>query len=208
MAIHVFPQRQPVEMRVPLKCSWREIDSFLKSREAWIASAVDELASTPVKLPPRYIDGATHDYMGVPYTLVTTHASRVNVSLRSGQLIVRGPSPNSESAVRRHVENWYRDEAQNIFHERIRLCRGRFAATPRFKSLTVRKMKARWGSCSSQGVINLNTLLVRMPLSAIDLVITHELCHLTHFHHNRAFYELLSSAMPDWRAREKLLGNH
>jgi predicted metal-dependent hydrolase len=39
----------------------------------------------------------------------------------------------------------------------------------------------------------------------IDYVITHELVHLIHPHHGRAFYELLDTLMPDWRSRKERL---
>ena len=69
----------------------------------------------------------------------------------------------------------------------------------------IRKMKARWGSCSSQGELCFNSLLMQKDEALIDLVIVHELCHLRHFNHNRAFYKLLGNVLPDWQEREKML---
>ncbi len=40
---------------------------------------------------------------------------------------------------------------------------------------------------------------------AVDFVITHELCHLVHFSHDKHFYALMDRAMPKWRDREGLL---
>jgi predicted metal-dependent hydrolase len=72
-------------------------------------------------------------------------------------------------------------------------------------SLKVRKMKAKWGSCSQSGVITLNLWLITQDIKAIDYVILHELCHLKHFDHTPAFYAYLAEFMPDWRARKALL---
>jgi predicted metal-dependent hydrolase len=41
--------------------------------------------------------------------------------------------------------------------------------------------------------------------ACIDYVITHELTHLIHPHHGRAFYDLLEALMPDWRSRKQRL---
>lgn len=37
----------------------------------------------------------------------------------------------------------------------------------------------------------------------IDYVITHELCHLKHLHHEMQFYKLLSRIMPGWEVKKK-----
>ena len=66
-------------------------------------------------------------------------------------------------------------------------------------------MPKRWGNWTRRGVIYLNPELVLAPPSCIDYVVTHELCHLVHGHHGRAFYDLLARAMPDWEERKRRL---
>ena len=66
-------------------------------------------------------------------------------------------------------------------------------------------MKKRWGSCSKQGAIILNTELIKAPSHCIDYVILHEMCHLKYFNHGKAFYNLLVKIMPDWEKRKKRL---
>jgi predicted metal-dependent hydrolase len=65
--------------------------------------------------------------------------------------------------------------------------------------MQVRRMRKRWGSCTPQGRIILNLDLIRAPRLCVDYVILHELCHLKHPHHGKAFYRLLDRVMPDWR---------
>ncbi len=71
--------------------------------------------------------------------------------------------------------------------------------------LIVRRIKTRWGSCSKNGTILLNTELIKAPVDCIDYVITHELCHLRIHEHTSAFYRLLSRCMPDWERRKARL---
>jgi hypothetical protein len=72
-------------------------------------------------------------------------------------------------------------------------------------SLRFYRMKRRWGSCSSRGVITLNTRLIERDPASIDYVIIHELCHLRVPAHNREFYELLERVLPDWKERRRKL---
>lgn len=66
--------------------------------------------------------------------------------------------------------------------------------------LLVRRMTKRWGSYSQRTYrVILNTDLIRASTRYIDYVINHELCHIAQRKHNREFYELLESRLPDWR---------
>lgn len=60
-------------------------------------------------------------------------------------------------------------------------------------------MKKRWGSCRPNGRISLNLLLIKAPKSCIDYVIIHELCHIMHKKHGKAFYALLSQKCPNYK---------
>ncbi|WP_082632274.1 M48 metallopeptidase family protein [Algoriphagus resistens] len=42
-------------------------------------------------------------------------------------------------------------------------------------------------------------LLVKAPKGSIEYLISHELCHLIHHNHTRAFYALQETIMPDWK---------
>lgn len=59
----------------------------------------------------------------------------------------------------------------------------------------------RWGSCS-KGVVRLNWRNVQAPKSLIDYVVAHEVTHLLHEDHSRAFWAALGRVMPDYEVRK------
>lgn len=72
-------------------------------------------------------------------------------------------------------------------------------------SLHIRKMKTRWGSCSSLGRINLSLGLLAKPASCLDYVICHEISHLREFNHGPGFYKIQEYLVPDWKEQKALL---
>lgn len=74
------------------------------------------------------------------------------------------------------------------------------------RSVDVRHMTSRWGSCSRRtGGITLNGDLGRMPKRLLELVLAHELCHFTVQGHQSDFYEALAELCPDWKERAQEL---
>ena len=63
----------------------------------------------------------------------------------------------------------------------------------------------RWGSCSSNRTISLNIGLMKVPEPLRDYVILHELAHLNHMDHSRAFWAEVASHDKNYRSHEQKL---
>lgn len=59
------------------------------------------------------------------------------------------------------------------------------------KEIHVRKMKRKWGSCSSKGRLTFSSELLRKPVEVRTKAIVHELLHLKYPNHGRMFTALL-----------------
>jgi len=77
----------------------------------------------------------------------------------------------------------------------------------KFSTIKFRKMKSRWGSCSSERVITLNSELIKVKKELIDYVIVHELAHLVHMNHSKNFHSLVENYLPSSKVlRRELKG--
>ncbi|SHE40904.1 M48 family metallopeptidase [Clostridium fallax] len=65
--------------------------------------------------------------------------------------------------------------------------------------IRVKDVKTIWGSCSSKNNINYNLRLMMMDKNFIDYVIIHELCHLLHRNHSKAFWNEVFKYCNDYR---------
>jgi predicted metal-dependent hydrolase len=97
--------------------------------------------------------------------------------------------------------------ANEEFLNLVRDLSGKYAAGLGVKpsGIGFRRMKSKWGSCSSMGKISLNTWLQALPDELIAFVVFHELAHLKVRNHGAAFKALIRSEFPDFRDLDKKL---
>lgn len=77
-----------------------------------------------------------------------------------------------------------------------------------YKRITVRHQLTRFGSCTEQGNLSFNCLLMAMPKEICDYVIVHELCHRTQMNHSPAFWKAVEAVLPDYKERRLWLKQH
>lgn len=76
-----------------------------------------------------------------------------------------------------------------------------------FTQLKFRKMRRRWGSCSSKGVITLNKELLRVNEELVEYVIVHELAHIRYMNHSKEFHSLVERYLPNAKRLRQELKN-
>jgi len=193
-----------VEVFAPLTAADDQILSTVSKKAPWIIRKLDQLASFhPLPTPRQYTSGETLVYLGRQYLLKVGTSTRRSAKLIGRKLEVYVENPSDRRSVEKMVEEWYRHNARRIFARCLEGCRtiALRHGMPGHR-LMIRKMQRRWGSCSPAGRIVLNLKLVRAPVHCIEYVIMHELCHLKHHNHSKAFYSLLTRCQPDWRKRK------
>lgn len=196
-----------VDVFAPKSINANQIHLALQKRAPWIARTLDKLEYYhPLPAPKRYISGETLVYLGRQYRLKVMKGSRQSAKLLGRFLWVWVEDKNDTQNVKKAVDQWYRKRASESFKRYLEKC---YMVASRHNVpeplLVIRKMRKRWGSCSSKGRITLNVNLVKVPVHCIEYVIMHELCHLKYNNHSKAFYSLLTRFQPDWRKRKEAL---
>ena len=190
----------------PKSMTPRAIRILIYKNEGWLRKEIRKSEEgNCIVYPSKYESGTTLYLLGKPITLKLSHANEQRVVLNSKSVRVHAPSNELVPAL---VHTWYRDLAHRILNESVRRVFDSTQLVGTIPNWSHRYMKSRWGSCSSNGSLRLNTHLVKVPPEAIDMVVLHELCHLKEMNHGPEFYQLMSKHMPDWQSREATLGKY
>jgi len=196
-----------VDVHAPRTANDEQIHLAVRKKAPWIMRKLDKLETYhPLPAPKRYVSGETLVYLGRQYRLKVVKDSKQSAKLLGRFLWVWVEDKNDTQSVKKAVDQWYRKRARATLGRYLEKC---YTVVLRHgvpePLLVIRKMRARWGSCSNSGRITLNVKLVQVPVHCIEYVIMHELCHLKHNNHSKAFYSLLTRCQPDWRKRKEIL---
>ena len=196
-----------VRVVAPIAATEEEVLTAVQAKASWIVRNLEHMRDFhPLPAPKQYISGESFVYLGRQYRLKVLVSQTTSAKLKGGYLEVSVADKNNITAIRKAVDHWFRLRAQDIFNKHVETCLEIASrhGVPR-PVISLRKMRTRWGSCSSKGRVTLNLNLIQVPVHCIDYVIMHELCHLKHHNHSPAFYRLLSRCMPDWKQRKATL---
>ena len=186
-----------------------QVRAFLNSRQRWLSRQIASLQARPWSGHCR--DNSLHPFLGQAVQLHwrTGNHKRVRISGAPPTLVVHVPATlpvaETEAKVTACLQRWYRQQAEALFAQRLQHWVDRIDWLQQPPVLKLRRMRSRWGSCSSRGHITLNTHLIQTPPECLDYVIVHELCHLREMNHGRAFHALQAAILPDWKTRKNTL---
>jgi predicted metal-dependent hydrolase len=171
------------------------IQNLLLEKESWIRKQLFRREQNPplqINLEDEVL------IFGEVYSVDTDEASELRT------LLNRLRKPNQKNILRCY-DDFYKIYSQNYLTLRTEHYAQIMGLN--YKEIKLKKMKSRWGSCSSEKVITFNTQLVKLKKEQVDYVVVHELAHLVHMNHSKSFHDLVESYILDSKRVRKDIKN-
>jgi len=206
----VVDPAEGVIVKAPKETDKSQIQQIVTKKAPWILRklrGVRELVRAPLK--KEFVSGESFSYLGRNYRLKVnkTKSETSRISLVGGRFVINmDPSVSDEiraEIVRSALVDWYMDHARVRLVERVRIYAPKVDAYP--SRIVVKKQLKRWGSCTKNKMVNFNWKIIMAPMSVVDYVVVHELCHLRKPSHSPMFWILLRSVLPDYEERRNWL---
>jgi len=207
LGITVKPDKS-VLVKAPENASFEKIEHKIRKKAPWILRQKQYFLSFEPRITERkYVSGESILYLGRQYQLKVAKADFKKVKYEGRFIEVRSPNTDRDS-IKGLIDKWYREKANKWFDEIAEPWIEKFQTyNVQPSKLEIKQMKYRWGSCTAKGKILLNPELIKAPKACIEYVIVHELCHLIHYDHTKAFFALQTKVMPDWEKWKNKLEN-
>lgn len=204
LGISVEPSGQVI-VKAPSHTDLETIQTKVHQKRHWIAKKVQEFSKIKEPSPKMQepVNGEKIHYKNKLYRL-KIHLIEENtpfVRLIARYMHIYIPSSTSEedkgTVIKQVLIQWYKEKCGKYIRDRIQKHQKLFAIKP--KEIEIRDLQQRWGSCTNNRKLIFNWKIIMAPISAIDYVLLHELCHLVEPDHSLEFWSLLESVMPSYK---------
>lgn len=175
-------------LTVPQRISDRTISEFLSDKETWLRQ---QLEQTPDRIVPMV--GVNVLYKGAPHTL--TKGQKIQVL--DGQISV------PEIATTTRLRAFFKLQARDTIVPLVDTYTTKL--NRHCNRLTLRDTRSRWGSCSQDGNLMFSWRLIMAPPAVLEYVVVHEVSHLVELNHSAAYWDVVESLMPNYRAHKNWL---
>ena len=198
-----------LRVTAPKRCTLADIENAIRAKQNWILSKLDDRrqrrAARLDKPPVEWKDGAKLPYLGGEITLRLQLAMRNRTVFdpETRELTLGLVQGATELLVKERVKNWYKQQAEGLFTQRLDLYAPRVGV--QYASMSVSSADARWGSCTVGRVIRLNWKLMFFSLPLIDYVVAHELAHIHEMNHSPRFWAHVERVYPQYEEAKQLL---
>jgi predicted metal-dependent hydrolase len=200
-----------VTLRVPRGFPYADLQHHLEQLSIWVDNMLAQKPELQAQFVPKTFQTGNTITVGKRQYVLQISEGKQNTStalLKNGviallinnTLIADQRSKTIKTLLSRVVARDFKREIS----ERVMAWNERTVRKP-IKSINLKYNHSNWGSCSTQGNINLSTRLLFAPDDVQDYVIVHELAHLVEANHSDRFWALVEKFMPNYVEKEEWL---
>jgi predicted metal-dependent hydrolase len=192
-----------VEVVVPPGVGIPAVERFVAKHRDWAERRLRELALHAPLLADRCPSSVHLPLTAQHWDVEYSRSARSSVA-ETGEGVLRVRTPHAtDKQVGQALLRWLTRGAQGHLRERLDAVAVETGLD--YTRLLLRRQRTRWGSCSTAGTVSLNVCLMFQRPEVVRYLIIHELCHRRHMNHSAAYWRLVSSFEPDWRALDREL---
>jgi len=187
--------------RVPEGSSVEAIQKAIDSKMRWILKQRAEIYKLDISADPKKcVDGEKFLYLGVVYPLSVDGACGAQLIFDGEKFVL---SQEHQSRARDVFVDWYRERAERHIAEKVKKFSAQYNIS--YDKIIITNAEKRWGSCNTKGILRFSWRLAMAPQDIIDYVIIHELMHIKHMNHSRAYWQEVITVMPDFKQKKRWL---
>lgn len=200
-----FDERGNLVIKSP-KVSHKHIEQLLLKKSSWINASRKKLELKKGRILDFGEDSMLY-FLGESHTLKFVQHTKKKTNLYfDGDCFTLYYHTHDESVFHRHIDKFYKEEACQYIPDAVKEWSEKMNLYA--NKISFRKTKRQWGSCSGKNDLSFNTMMMKLPLHVIQYIIVHELAHIKHKHHQKTFWSLVETHLPQYKCMLQDLKNY
>ena len=195
-----------IAVRPPLRMTPEQVDATVFSKRMWIyRNLADWRDLNATRVIREWVNGEAFPYLGRNYRLLLVGKQDESLKLKEGRfrLLRSVVATGGKEAAQQAFETFYKEKGQGRLEQRVAYFASKVGVSP--GKVQVKEIGYRWASCLKNGDLHFHWKCLMAPVTVIDYIVVHELCHLHHRDHSSAFWNEVDKVLPDYRDRKEWL---
>ncbi|ODP31234.1 M48 family metallopeptidase [Pandoraea sp. ISTKB] len=195
-----------ITVRPPKRMTPEQVDETVRSKRMWIYRNLAEWRDlNATHVTREWVSGESFLYLGSRYRLQLVTGQDEPVKLKYGRfcLLRSVVESGGKKAAHGAFERFYKETGLPRIQKRVAYFAPRVGVAA--GSVQIKDLGYRWASCLKNGDLHFHWKCLMAPLTIIDYIIVHELCHLHYRDHSNAFWNEVDKVLPDYRERKNWL---
>jgi predicted metal-dependent hydrolase len=192
-----------VRVRPPARLTPEQVDATVFSKRMWIYRNLAEWHDlNATRVVREWVNGESFLYLGSSYRLTLVDTQDETLKLKDGRFqLLR--SFGSRAQAQQAFEQFYTDKGLPRLKQRVLHYAPKLGV--KASSVQIKDLGFRWASCSAAGDLLFHWKCLMAPLTVIDYIVVHELCHLRWRDHSSQFWNEVDKVLPDYMERKDWL---
>jgi len=211
-SVKIYFKGNVLTVTKPTRLSIKRLLESLKENEDDIYNKYKKISSSEISTIKQWKTGEKIYYKGEEFSIIRKITTKVQINvelqLESKQIEIIVPKNIEQEIIKRNVDKAIKTilkrNTEIIIADRL----------PYWSKITgfdynevkVRDATTKYGSCMpDKKKLYFSSRLVMLPEHIIDAIIVHELCHMKYRNHNKEFYDLVATYIPNYKEIDKWL---
>ena len=211
-SIRLYFKGNILQVTKPKRLSKLVLMKIIKESENELYDKYKKILASEISTIKQWETGEKIYYKGEEFSIVRKNKDKttvsVNLELEKKEIIISVPNNKSQEEAKICVDKLIKKLLKNNTEAMIKEKLPYWSEITKidYNQAKVRDAITRYGSCMpSKKNLYFSSRLIMLPEDKIDAIIVHELCHMKHKNHNKEFYNLVATYIPNYKEIDKWL---
>ena len=211
-SVKIYFKGNTLNVTKPTRLSMATLLKILKEDEDNLYNKYKKILDSEISTIKQWKTGENIYYKGEEYTIIREITKKNQISLdlkeEQKQIVITLPERISQDEAKIYgdkiIKKLLKNNTEALIAERLPYW-SRITGF-NYNQVKVRDATTRYGSCMpSKKNLYFSSRLIMLPEDKVDAIIVHELCHMKYKYHDKQFYDLVATYIPNYKEIDKWL---
>ena len=210
--IKIYFKGNTLTITKPTRLSTKRVLEVIKLNEEDIYNKYKKITLSEISSIKQWKTGENIYYKGEEYIIIQKNIDKLQINIEideeNKKIIISVPDNITQEELKinldKGIKRLFKRNTEILIANRLPYWSK--ITGIKYNEVKVRDAITRYGSCMpTKKNLYFSSRLIMLPEYVVDAIIVHELCHMKYKYHNKDFYNLVSTYIPNYKEIDKWL---